>query len=287
MYCCGYPIYHSFSFSGQDYIDYTIILSGSVVYAGRVFNINNNGLVQVDISPVCREHLKTLYESSSDLSGSFPNTVGTFIVNGTSYQVCYNYNENYIFDISTGMVLNHPTSNYVDPRQYIGTSSLSSTGIVISHSKPSGSVGSTITIGGYSFKVVPECQNRYALYYVNKEGGLDYLLCHGKTVDKYSSDKTEVLLYADHKDRRQFSNRVIHQEVSKSYELNTGFITDERSENMHHLIVSPKIWIHDLDLNTITSCTINENSVSIKNYNNDRTYSYTFNVTESQEYIRK
>lgn len=288
MYCCGYPIKHTVSVDESGRGEYEVTLNGEVVYEGVVQTPNGGaGEVEVDLSDIFSEYLDTNFEDFDNLSGTSDKAVKTFSVDGTSYQVAYNYNTDYVLEIENGAVVNFPVTYDVDPRMYIGQSIMSDSGISATHNRMSGSPGTIIKIGNYDFRLTKECKNRYALYYVNEYGGIDYLLCSGKVVDKYNTKRTEAKLYADMSDRKTFSTKRIYQDVSKRYELNTGWMQDDRAANIHHLIYSPKIWIHSLETDTITACNIDDTAYTIRNYKNDKLLNYTINLTESKTLKRR
>lgn len=284
---CGYPIYVSIAASVDVPTDYEITVDGELIYTGRVYS-SDGRVVDVDISDICAAYLNPDYESIIQNGGIVNNSVKSFTINpGGAFTVCYGYNTDYILDIPAGTNLNHPATGYVDPRQLIGTSTMSNSGISVAHSRPTGSVGTTIIIGGNEFTIVPECRNRYALYYVNKDGGIDYLLVHGKTTDRWDTTRIDARLYNDRTNRRTFENTRIYQDVTKSYTLNTSYINDDQAANIDHLIYSPKVWIHDLDNNTITACLIEDSAYTIKSFRNDTLVAYDINVSESQLYRRR
>lgn len=287
-YSCAYPILHNVSVDDTGMAEYEISLDGKVIYTGRVYTPTNSaGTVEVDISPICREYLDTNFEDFPTLSGTSNKSVKTFSVDGSNYLVCYNYNTDYIFQIAEGSNLNLPITDFVDPRQYIGTSILTSGGISATHSIAGGSPGTEMIKGPHKYKVLPPCSNNFALYYVNKNGGIDYLICSGKSVEKFSTERTEARLYFDMSKRKSFGDVRFHQYISKKYELNTGWVSDSRAKNIDNLTFSPKVWIHDLQNNTITACLVDDANVSIKKFKNDKKVNYTINVTESKKYIRK
>lgn len=288
MYCCGYPIKHSVTVDETGSAIYEVELDGEVIYEGTVDTPEGGaGSVEVDLSGIFSEYLDTNYEDFDNLAGLSDTSVKDFSVDGTAYQVCYNYNTDYILDISEGEVLNYPTTYDVDPRMYLGRSVLTASGISATHSKRTGNPGTIITIDDFKYRLVSPCRNRYALYYVNKAGGLDYLLCSGKVLDKFNTRRTEVVFNTDRADRKTFANKRIYQQVSKRYELNTGMLPDDRAYNIDNLIYSPKVWIHDLENDTITACNVDDTAYTIKNYRNDRIANYTINVTEAKTFKRR
>lgn len=148
------------------------------------------------------------------------------------------------------------------------------------------------------YTILEQCPNRYAVYYVNLRGGLQSLLCYGKYTESIQSDKFEPRLYADRTDRKRFEKYPVNQFILKRYTLNTGIIYPQKGrrnvnfvsgnpENIIHLITSNKIWIHDLDNNTITACRLLENSYDVKRFRFDRPLNYTFTLEESKQYYRK
>lgn len=283
----GYPINVSIGALIDEPTDYEITVDGELIYTGRIYG-SPDGDTVVDISDICAAYLNPDYESIINSGGIVENSVKTFNVSpGGAFTVAYGYNTDYILEIASGTNINHPTTDYVDPRQLIGTSTLTDSGISVSQSNPSGAVGSKITVGEYEFEIVQECKNRYALYYVNKDGGIDYLLCHGRVNDRWSTSRIDARLYNDRTRRETFENTRIYQDVTKQYTLNTGVISDKRANNIDHLIYSPKIWIHDLENNTITACLVDDQNYSVKTFRNDTLVSYEINISESQYYRRR
>lgn len=287
---CGYPIYVSISAGIDDPTDFTITLDGNEIYTGRVYSLDGSAM-NVDISDICAQYLDPKYEKlnlGGSISVSVEDSVKTFAVSpGGSFTVCYNYNTDYKLDIPSGSSLNFPATDFVDPRQMIGSSTLGVSGINLSQAKPSGSVGATITVGGYQYKILRECPNRYAIYYVNKYGGLDYLICNARCTDRFSTDRTNARLYNDGTDRLSFENTRVYQDIIKQYTLNTGWISEERALNIDHLIFSPKAFIHDLENDTVTACFVDDTSITLKRHRADGMINYEFNVSESQLYKRR
>lgn len=230
-----------------------------------------------------------------------------------AYTVMYDYNKDYIIQYGDTGIRNHPISTLADPRQYIGIVSYNIAGSdTLSYSVNGGSQisysynnnlyhhlmfrpndigagdGDTIrlTAGGQSieYSVKNNCRGRYALYYVNLLGGLDTLLCAGKHIESFGVSRTDAELYDDRRSRMDFQTTRIYQEISNRYQLNTGWLEDDVMDRIDHLIYSPKVWIHDLNKDTVTSCIIDDSSYTVKSFRNDKRLFYTINVTESQKY---
>lgn len=233
---------------------------------------------------------------------------------GETYRVVYDYNTDYEEQLADARYLNAPIDTIVDPRQKLfasghnpgvsqqyrtlvngvqsqqATSSASSI-IMFPYTGITAAAGSTIEmimtgIGSTIYNVVPECRNRYALYYVNKFGGLDSLLLSGRYRENWSPQRVDVRLYNDRSNRLDWEQKRIHSEQDHQWELNTGLLSDEGAANIDHLIYSPKIFMHDLTKDTITSCLITDAGYSAKQRPYERPQ-YTINVKESQKQLRR
>lgn len=236
----------------------------------------------------------------------------------TPYTVMYNYNDDYRLIYPDNFNLNDPISTDADPRQFIGLSGYNvlgdntfrrqlNTGLVTTNTLnsklfqvnqgtvldlyPTAQPGDTITLinnqNTFKYDIVSPCRNKFALYYVNKLGGLDYLLCSGRAIESFTGTNTDVRLYGDRLDRKQFERERLQTLIDKKYRLNTGFLTDHQASKIDNLVFSPKTWIHNLDEDTITSCLVSDTSATIRNFRNDQMTGFQFNVTESQQILRK
>lgn len=255
-------------------------------------------------------------------AGNIPSTDPNDSVD-VPYTVIYNYNMDYVTTNPDIGNCNNPISNEVDPRQYlsiVGYAAVGSTNYSYAKNGVSGTLnnsvgtqynlyqvrlnntainaqeGDTITmrqgtggsVASFDYKVVKPCKNRFVIYYVNKLGGLDSLLCSGRYVISWNTDKTDVRLYDDINDRRDFQQTRVHQYISKRYELNTGWIDDDKAELIIEVITAPKLWVHDLDKDTVTSCLCVDSNYSAEHFSlNDIPAQYTFNMEESQRYIQQ
>lgn len=133
-----------------------------------------------------------------------------------------------------------------------------------------------------------EC-GKWALYYLNSMGGWDGLLIEGavtkkSTITQYTTDRN----YDNNK--IEFEQMKHINEIQDSYEINTGFLTDEQAENLSkNLIPSKEVYLHNLISGVITPVIITDNSVIFQTYqtNNLQLPQYKINVKESQIKLRK
>lgn len=254
-------------------------------------------------------HTFMVYSSSNPGAGSDETAV--------SYQVVYDYNTEYAQPLPDVSYLNDPIDNIIDPRQRVfasaynvgGAQAYSATlnGAVVAsgslntqqiHMFPvdlaatAATEGDTLVMsatgaGDTTYKVTRSCPHRYVVYYVNKYGGLDSLLCTGRHIQGWSPSRVDAKLYDDRLNRRDFQQRRIYQDIDHTFTLNTGLLSNTGAEKIDHLIYSPKVFLHDLEKNTITSCLITDTTYQVKVHRYDRLVQYTFGVKESQQQIRK
>lgn len=322
-YSLAQPIYHTFD-SGVT--NYTVqFYNGTeylTIFTGKIDLITEDGTVDIDFSDLFAQYIDVFYEHIDfNVTGiqalpqvnnikSFQNFVVSDGVNREDYNVRYNYNTDYISEIPDGERINDPIDNRIDPRQLLLSSAYNVAdyawslngeiqGAVAPASRAEVNLysirlrdidlapGDIVSDYYHNYRVVTECPHRYALYYVNKKGGLDSLLCYGRQVESWQSDRTQVRLYADRSNRKTFENQYIYQEIDKQYQLNTGLLSDDNARKIDNLIYSPKVFIHDLQEDTITSCVITDNSYTMKSRRNDARVFYTINVQESKPYKRR
>lgn len=251
-------------------------------------------------------------------------TIGVFTVvsedntggSDIPYTVMYNYNSDYISVYPDAMNINDPVYLEVDPRQLIpvcgynyggsdsysyqvnelpAVSSSLSTNVFhvypVNLDKLGVVAGDKITVTNngesYTYTVKAPCRNRYAVYYVNKLGGLDTILCNGNVEEGFNNESTSVRLYNDRLNRKDFERQPIHIETEKQYRLYLNGIKDEGSQKIDNFLGSPKIWIHDLEKETITSCYMVDTSKSVLRFRPNKIYNYEFTIKESQKHLRK
>lgn len=129
----------------------------------------------------------------------------------------------------------------------------------------------------------------YALYYLNAMGGFDALLIEGavvkkSTVTQYTTDKNVNNKIID------FEQQKYINEIQDSYELNTGFLTDNQAEILSkNLIPSKEVYLHNLKTDKIIPVLITDTNVTFQTYatNGLQMPQYKINVKESMIKLRK
>lgn len=124
---------------------------------------------------------------------------------------------------------------------------------------------------------------KYAIYYLNPRGGWDQLLIEGKVVKNIKLENKTFKINFDNS-TNEFQNKHYLKNLTTSYKLTTGYLTDEQAKLMPNLIETTKAYLCELDTNTYIPVLINNNSVDIKTYRNQgrKLFTYTIDVQESQ-----
>ena len=146
-----------------------------------------------------------------------------------------------------------------------------------------------IVMGGVTYPVTDKCP-RYVLYYLNPFGGVDHLLIEGNVQRHRSvSRDTFVADYDNSEPCREEFNYM--NEVTETFTMNTGLLTDDESSRMPYLLESPQVFLVDLSgSNTdFVPVEIVTNSYTIQDYvaNGAQMVNYTFDVKVSQNQYRR
>ena len=124
---------------------------------------------------------------------------------------------------------------------------------------------------------------KYAIYYLNPLGGWDQLLIEGKVVKNIKLENKTFKINFDN-NTNEFQNKHYLKNLTTSYKMTTGYLTDEQAKLMPNLIETTKAYLCELDTNRYIPVLINNNSIDIKTYRNQgrKLFTYTIDVQESQ-----
>ena len=147
--------------------------------------------------------------------------------------------------------------------------------------------GNKITVNGVTYDV-SYCGD-YGVYYIGRKGGWNAFLFEGpcKKTDKLTDYKYNKVV---NNTTLNFENDKYQVDINPSYELKTGWLTDEEAAIFaRDLISTPKLYLHNLNTNEIMPALITSNTAEYKTFkNNGRQFvQYTVTVEESHTQIRK
>ena len=130
----------------------------------------------------------------------------------------------------------------------------------------------------------------WALYYLNKMGGHDAFMIEGNVRVVDNIDRDQYTQNAKNTNPSSFAKTTIQSRISTTYELSTGWLTDEESEILaSQLMSSPQVFLHNrTSLYIPTAVNITDTSVEHKKFRNGKQLNrYTITVEESQTKLFK
>ena len=241
------------------------------------------------------------YTQKSDLTKVMLNTGEE----GDNLVASLYYYYDYSFDKDFKLTRNQPILNYFDVRQDIFLSFLNLPGETntitidtgpfilhlkfdtpgIFHHKRTSDEGNVI-VNAPDRRTVLTSKNtcaKYAIYYLNPLGGWDQLLIEGKVV-KTIKLENKTFKRNFNNNTNEFENKHYLKNLTTSYKLTTGYLTDAQAKLMPNLIETTKAYLCELDTKNYIPVLINNNSVDIKTYRNQgrKLFTYTIDVQESQ-----
>lgn len=268
------------------------------IYSKTVYRAPNERNINVDInrilesyvgaselSPggVTRQALVATVETSQDSA-----EVG--IINDWSYKLRDNYN-----------ILSNPINEVVALGQYFPISLFcpDNSAVSVSVRKPTGESTTYSVSGKYNIKdvMIPidtcgtwtingktyeTVTSKYVLYYYNKFGGWDSLPVTGVVVPEHEYERNTVGI-------KRLTTLDYNVLGTKKYELRTGILGDEQSQEIDNLVGSVKLYLQDTSNSVLIPVRAVDGSVQLKTYKNQgRTFpTYSFNVQEIETRKRK
>lgn len=294
-------ITYSVSVMNNETSEYEVVYRGNAVFTDKDPEIN--------ITEIVRDYV----EDNVDISGEAGYTqkidLTKVILNtgeeGDNLVASLYYYYDYSFDKDFKLTRNMPILNYFDTRQNIFLSFLNLSGetniIRIS-------AGGRLlrlrfdTPGIFNHKLAHYDGNiivnapdksttltskntcaKYAIYYLNPLGGWDQLLIEGKVVKTIKLENKSYKRNFDN-NTNEFENKHYLKNLTTTYKLTTGYLTDAQAKLMPNLIETTKAYLCELDTNNYIPVLINTTSVDIKTYRNQgrKLFTYTIEVQESQ-----
>lgn len=265
-------------------LTYRITLDGEVIYSGKAVKMPGSDNLNIRLNRICGNYLEsdiadlftgsTTYITNYDALRTFTltNSAGTQLEQYT-FLKDYSYDQSWSGGATT---LSNPINgHYTDGMLKLKTNVTSSNAVRTYKSD-----------GNYPTQV--QCAD-VALYYLNAKGGWDAFLIEGRatkkdTITQYTTDQVF------NNTTYEFEKNRYVAEIATSYELVTGYLTDEQSAKFaKNLVSSNKVYMHHLKEGWIKPVVIDDTSVTYQTYrgNNRKMSQYKLTVSFSQSKIRK
>jgi hypothetical protein len=311
--------------AGQGYVDYTVSTDGEVIYSGRAYQMPGDANINFELNEIVRDYVDNYlwwrqgYQTPSGWERTFTLTLSNGGGGDYIFTKDWSYQEKN-YSSSSLICLNEPIINEIPAGCYVPVcvfSPQNAGNVTFTSSNSPGWWGHLYTANlnnprqarylsvaspGYQYgyryntiyrdygvyKGVKNCNTRFVLYYENAYGGIDAMPIQGNATatDKITAYTTKNSVRVP---STAFSNRRYLNEISKTWEFKTGYLSDEQASRMHHLIESTMVYVWDIEEARLYPVVIDENSLTYKTYRNQgrKFFNYSFKVKESQDKIRK
>lgn len=301
--------------AGQTFVEYTISTDGEVIYSGRAYKMPGEDTINFEINEIVRDYIdnylwwregyqtpvgweRTFTLELSDGSG------GDYIFTKDWSYVEKNYSSTPVICLNDPIINTIPAGCFVPvcifSPQRAGNTSFTRNGTSVytaNLNNPRQARYLFVSTPGYNYgysgnnnvyKGAADCKTRYVLYYENAFGGFDALPIQGNSIatDKITAYTTKNAVRVPSRD---FAYRRYLNDITKTWKLNTTYLSDEQASKMHHLLESTEVYLYDIQTTEVRPVVIDDTSVEYKTYKNQgrKFFTYTFNVKESQNKIRK
>ena len=294
-------ITYSVSVMNNETSEYEVVYRGNAVFTDKDPEINITEIVRDYVEDNIAISGEAGYTQKIDLTKVMLNTGEE----GDNLVASLYYYYDYSFDKDFKLTRNMPILNYFDARQNIFLSFLNLSGEIniirisaggrllrlrfdtpgMFHHKLAHYDGNIIvnTPDKSTTLTSKNTCAKYAIYYLNPLGGWDQLLIEGKVVKTIKLENKSYKRNFDN-NTNEFENKHYLKNLTTSYKLTTGYLTDAQAKLMPNLIETTKAYLCELDTNNYIPVLINTTSVDIKTYRNQgrKLFTYTIEVQESQ-----
>lgn len=277
------PIYKdTYYTTSSNSLVYTISADGGVIFSGKAYKMPGQANIKININKICQDYLRQDIDSLITGSTSQTNSDACkdFVLKNSTGGTIETYRFLYDWDYDhswTGQsaTLSQPINGEYAANMWKPKTSVASTGT---------NAVTTNTTGGTYNKL--SCGD-YALIYVNARGGWDAFLFTGKcrrtdTMNQYNYNR------AFDNNTAEFETGRYISEIEENYELNTGILTEAQAALFaKHLIGSNKVYLHNLNDNTIKPAVITDKQAAYKLNGDGDILTYTLKIKLSQSKIRQ
>lgn len=129
---------------------------------------------------------------------------------------------------------------------------------------------------------------RYAIYAVNRKGGITSLLCDGRPTESFGVKRFDVQTFYDRSNPVGRETRRVNTQTTRKWRLNTGKVGEQWAHCIDDIASSPKIVLHDLQTDRLYAVNCTDASIErkLRVNNRRRILEYTLNFDEAREEVR-
>ncbi|MCM1502190.1 MAG: hypothetical protein NC115_05935 [Bacteroidales bacterium] len=129
---------------------------------------------------------------------------------------------------------------------------------------------------------------RYALYYVDAYGYWRWLVVDGRAARSDSYQRHNFKRAADSVLSSR-ENVNYQNDITRTYRLSTGWLTDDQAGLMHHLIGSVNVMLYDMEDGSFTPVVLTDASCDYKTYKGESRAPVTYTITAqvAKDFVRR
>ncbi len=269
------PIWKDVSYTASTSpLKYTISVDDNEIFNGIAYARPGNEYVIFNINKICQNWVGSDLPDIRTFRGAYTHTDAfkTFVLKNDSGTTLETYN--FLYDWSYDDYFTGQTASLNKP-----INGKSAYGQLVFNTSFNGSAVTTTV----STDTASTLCGEYAVYYLNRYGGWDSFLIEGNvmkkdTYEKYYTNKSFNNTQLD------FERKVYNNQITTSFELNTGWLTDTQSETLaFNLLPSNSAYLHNLATGKISPIVISDNECEYKKFINGKKLNrYKITVENSQ-----
>lgn len=280
-----------------EYIEYHIDdVSGTVLYAGKVYKYPNSNSVEFCVNDAISNYLTIMPFPETDGNTLYDTWQQSFsLVTSSGNSDSYTFNNDWSYEGTLQQI--NPISNIVDSNQLFvcsgtntyftigstrytvnGTYRLDLSKLLLPCDTKIKVYNNNSLIWTYS---VDDTNKEYVIYWANKYGGWDFLPIKGNTV---RTDNIESNKYTKIQNYTLYDTKYLNT-IKPSWKLYSGWLKG----NLSDLISSIDVKLYDLKTKKLYNVVITDSQAEYKNYKNNGNHlvSYEINCEMSNDYTRK
>ena len=262
-------------------LQYTISCGGNTIFSGKAYRMPNEGVLKVNINKICQDYLSQ--DIDSILTGSTSQTNHNACLDFTlkngggttleTYRFLYDWDYGHSWTGQSATLSERINGHYASGQ------------LKLSSSVDTG--GTVTTVSNNTSLYNKEVCADHILHFVGARGGWMSFCFEGRCV-KTDSITQHFFNRAFDNNTKEFEQGKYISEISTSYKLNTGILSQEEAALFaKNLVSSNKAYLQILSEGKIIPIVITDTQVQYKQDGQEDVITYEVNVKESQTKIKK
>lgn len=296
---------------------FDIYHGGGLIYEGRSYRRPGAGTLFVRVNDICSDYLAQALPPLNANGWTGAPFVGSFDYDNPA-QESWTFAMDWSYDAGHDAEtdgFHDPIQDYVVPGMPVIFSTMDE--VTWTTYAPDGTVDDTDTYGSYGvpgnvvvnigsgigkvkfvqdilggdveYKVRTDVCADYVLYYVNAFGGWDHLIVEGQPSERDAYKRNTFKRAYDNSDPENRGTVEYLNEITRSWTLRTGWLSDEQSRKMRHLLGSVQVYLYDLATGTAHPVILTNSDAPVKTYKGEgaQLVRYEIEAQLAREVVRR